>query len=142
MSAAATHVLVGLVAGADGRWLVNRRRPGTHMAGFWEFPGGKCRPDESRFDALRRELEEELGIEVVSATPLLELVHEYPEKTVLLDVWRVQAFRGEVAGREGQECRWVTVHELGAIGLLPADRPIVEALQREATRSAGEPREP
>jgi 8-oxo-dGTP diphosphatase len=126
------HVLVGLIRAADGRWLVNRRRPGTHMAGFWEFPGGKRGADESRLEALRRELDEELGIEVLAATPWLTLVHDYPDKRVLLDVWRVVRFRGEVTAREGQQCRWVAAEALEDLGLLPADRPIIDALLQEA----------
>jgi 8-oxo-dGTP diphosphatase len=128
------HVLVGLIRGADGRWLVNRRRPGTHMAGFWEFPGGKRRVDESRLEALCRELDEELGIEVLNATPWLTLVHDYPDKCVLLDVWRVEDFRGEVIAREGQQCRWVSAEALEDLGLLPADRPIIDALLQATGR--------
>ena len=124
-------MLVGLIRAADGRWLVNRRRPGTHMAGFWEFPGGKRQPGEPRFDALCRELDEELGIEVVSAEPFVELVHDYPGKRVRLDVWLVGRFEGEVSACEGQELRWVSAADLPDIGLLAADEPIVQALLRQ-----------
>ncbi|HEY8518451.1 MAG TPA: 8-oxo-dGTP diphosphatase MutT [Gammaproteobacteria bacterium] len=122
------HVLVGLLTNARGEVLVNRRRPGTHMAGYWEFPGGKSLPGEDRLAALRRELHEELGVEVLEAEPVLELAHEYPERSVVLDVWRVERFGGEPHAREGQEIRWVPVAELETIGLLPADRPIVDLL--------------
>jgi 8-oxo-dGTP diphosphatase len=124
------HVLVGLIRDARGRWLVNQRRPGTDLAGFWEFPGGKRHADESPLDALRRELGEELGIDVLAAEPWLELVHDYPEKTVRLDVWRVLDYRGEVDAREGQALDWVAAARLAALPLLPADLPIVEALLR------------
>ena len=122
-------VLVGLLTDPAGRVLVNRRRPGTHMAGYWEFPGGKAAPGESRLEALRRELDEELGIEVLEAAPLMELVHEYPERHVTLDVWRVTRYAGAPHGREQQELRWVSIEELATIGLLPADQPIVAALE-------------
>jgi 8-oxo-dGTP diphosphatase len=125
----AVHVLVGLIAGARGAWLVNQRRPGTHMAGHWEFPGGKLAAGEDRFAALRRELDEELGIAVLEAEPLLELVHDYPEKRVLLDVWRVRRYSGEIVAREGQVLRWARVDEFAALPLLEADQPIVEALR-------------
>jgi 8-oxo-dGTP diphosphatase len=124
------HVLVGLIGDSRGRWLVNQRRPGTDLAGFWEFPGGKRHTDETPFDALRRELYEELGIDVLAAEPWLELVHDYPDKTVLLDVWRVLDYRGEVDAREGQALDWVAAARLTALPLLPADLPIVEALLR------------
>ena len=130
MAPAAVHVLVGLIGDAHGRWLVNRRRPGTHMAGFWEFPGGKSRLGETRLAALARELEEELGIATLDAEPLFELVHDYPEKRVRLDVWLVREYRGEAAACEGQELKWVTLDELDALAFLPADRPILDALRR------------
>jgi 8-oxo-dGTP diphosphatase len=125
------HVLVGLIGDALGRWLVNRRRPGTDLAGFWEFPGGKRQAGETPFAALRRELDEELGIDVVAAEPWLELTHDYPDKKVLLDVWRVLDYRGEVSAREGQALDWVAAARLVALPLLPADLPIVAALQRD-----------
>jgi 8-oxo-dGTP diphosphatase len=122
------HVLVGVIEDARGRVLVNRRVAGTHMAGFWEFPGGKRQADESRIDALRRELREELGIDVQSAKPYLEIEHDYGDRHVLLDVWTVTAYEGEPEPVERQELRWVEVAGLDDIGLLPADRPLVEAL--------------
>ena len=128
----AVHVLVGLIGDDAGRWLVNSRRAGTHMAGFWEFPGGKSRPGEAPLAALSRELDEELGIEVLEAWPLLELLHDYPEKRVRLDVWRVLRYRGDVAAREGQLLRWVTLGEFSALPLLEADWPIVERLNELA----------
>jgi 8-oxo-dGTP diphosphatase len=127
-----------LIRDAAGRWLVNRRRPGTHLAGAWEFPGGKLQAGETRFAALRRELDEELGIEVVAAEPLLEIVHEYPDKHVRLDVWRVLDYRGEVTAREAQQLDWVAVDALAALPLLAADLPIIEALHAERrARAAG-----
>jgi 8-oxo-dGTP diphosphatase len=122
------HVLVGLIGDAQGRWLVNQRRAGTEHEGFWEFPGGKRQAGETPFAALRRELDEELGIDVLAAEPWLELTHDYPDKTVLLDVWRVLDYRGEVGAREGQALDWVAAERLAALPLLPADLPIVAAL--------------
>jgi 8-oxo-dGTP diphosphatase len=98
------------------------------MAGAWEFPGGKRHPGERRFDALCRELAEELGITVTSAEPFVEIVHAYADRQVRLDVWTVGSFSGEPAPKEGQPIRWVRVAELGSAGLLPADRPIIDAL--------------
>jgi 8-oxo-dGTP diphosphatase len=125
----AVHVLVGLIDDGAGRWLVNRRPAGTPLAGFWEFPGGKSQPDETPLAALSRELLEELGIEVTEASPELTLVHDYPDKCVRLDVWRVRAYRGAVEAREGQLLRWVTAEECAALRLLEADQPIVARLE-------------
>jgi 8-oxo-dGTP diphosphatase len=131
----AVHVVVGLMDDEAGRWLVNRRRPGTHMAGSWEFPGGKVESGEQPLSALRRELHEELGIDVQHAEALLELVHDYPDKRVRLDVWRVVRYEGEPSSREGQELRWVPAAELEGLPLLAADAPIVAALERQQTAS-------
>jgi 8-oxo-dGTP diphosphatase len=134
-SFAAVDVLVGIIGDAEGRVLVNRRRPGTHMAGYWEFPGGKRAAGEGRFEALRRELQEELGIDVLEAVPLVELVHEYPEKRVALDVWIVKRYSGAPRSCEGQDLRWVEASALAGIGLLPADGPIIDALLEHLGRA-------
>ena len=129
------HVLVGLIADGQGRWLVNRRRAGTHMAGLWEFPGGKSHLGEAPFATLHRELGEELGIDVQDAEAWFELVHDYEDKRVRLDIWRVLRYEGEVTAREGQLLRWVTVDEFAGLPLLPADWPIVERLRNQQTAS-------
>jgi len=126
------HVLVGLIADEQGRWLVNQRRAGTHMAGLWEFPGGKSQPGETPFAALHRELDEELGIDVLDAEAWFELVHDYPDKQVRLDIWRVRRYRGEVTPREGQVLKWITLGEFAELPLLEADWPIVERLKMDA----------
>ncbi len=124
----AVHVQVGLITDDRGRWLVNCRPAGTPLAGWWEFPGGKSRPGEAPRAALARELMEELGIEVLEAECSLTLVHDYPDKRVKLDVWRVLRYRGDVRARERQELRWVTPAECRELKLLEADWPIVERL--------------
>jgi 8-oxo-dGTP diphosphatase len=123
------HVLVGLIGDESGRWLVNQRRPGADLAGFWEFPGGKRQSGETPLAALRRELSEELGIEVLSAEPWLELVHDYADKRVRLDVWRVLDYKGAITAREAQLLDWVPADRLAGLPLLPADLPIVAALR-------------
>ena len=127
-SVRAVDVLVGLICDGAGRWLVNCRPAGTPLAGSWEFPGGKRKPDETRLAALERELEEELGIEVLEAEPVLELQHDYPDKRVRLDVWHVRRYRGTVVARDGQPLKWVTPAECRALAMLEADWPIVERL--------------
>ena len=123
-------VVVALIRDASGRVLVSRRQPGSHMAGFWEFPGGKCALGEAPRDALARELDEELGICLLAAEPFMSVDHEYPDRDVALDVWTVSAFDGEPRPLEGQELDWVAPEGLREIGLLPADVAIVERLTR------------
>ncbi len=122
------EVVVALIRDANGRVLVSRRRPGSHMAGFWEFPGGKRASGEAPRDALARELEEELGICVRAAEPFMSLDHCYPDRDVALDVWSVSAFDGEPRALEGQQLDWVAPKSLRQIELLPADVAIVDRL--------------
>jgi len=124
----AVDVVVGLINDSSGRWLVNCRPVGTPLAGSWEFPGGKRQPEEAALAALKRELDEELGIEVLDAQAVLTLVHDYPDKRVRLDVWHVRRYAGTVTARDGQPLRWVTVAECRELDLLEADWPIVERL--------------
>lgn len=131
------HVAAGVIADASGRLLLSRRAPGKHAAGFWEFPGGKLQAQESPEAALSRELAEELGITVQAAEPLIEYQHEYPGRQVWLYVFRVTRFAGDPAGLEGQPLKWVSPDQALEAGLLPADRPILDALRlsRPADRS-------
>lgn len=125
---AALHVAAGVIRDGLGRVLIAQRPAGRHMAGGWEFPGGKVAAGETPLQALARELREEIGVEVHEARPLLRYRHAYPERVVLLDVWLVIAHSGEPRSLEGQPLRWEAVDRLLDAGLLEADRPIVDAL--------------
>lgn len=124
----AVRVAVGIVADAAGAILITRRPDHAHQGGLWEFPGGKVEAGETVTAALRRELHEELGIQVQAAEPLLHIRHAYPDKTVLLEVWRVTAYQGEPHGREGQPLTWVLPARLADFAFPAADAPIIEAL--------------
>jgi mutator protein MutT len=126
---AAIHVVAAAVIDARGRVLIAQRPAGKHLAGLWEFPGGKVEPGEARVDALRRELMEEIGIAIEKPRPLLRLKHRYSHGEVLLDVWIVRRYRGEPRGLDGQALRWCSRSSLPTAGLLPADRPIIGALR-------------
>jgi len=124
------HVVAAAVINAQGRVLIAQRPAGTHMAGAWEFPGGKLENGEERRAGLARELREELGIIVTGPPrPLIRLRHAYPHKEVYLDIWVVRRYHGEPQGLEGQAVRWCTQTELQTVQLLPADGPIVAALR-------------
>ena len=129
MPAPRIHVVAGVLSDASGRVLVARRPEGAHLAGLWEFPGGKLMPGEPREAGLARELAEELGVRVLSAHPLIEVEHRYPDRVVALDVWNVRSFAGEPRGREGQRIEWRAVHELDPAELPPADAPVLAALK-------------
>jgi mutator protein MutT len=125
----AIHVVAGALIDAAERVLIAQRPPGKHLAGGWEFPGGKLRPNEDRRAGLKRELREEIGIEISTPRPLLRLRHTYPFGEVLLDVWVVRRYVGEPQALDGQALRWCTQTELQTAQLLPADKPIVAALR-------------
>jgi len=123
------HVAAAALVDTEGRVLLARRHDDSHQGGLWEFPGGKLEERESIADGLRRELLEELGIEVISHRPLIRITHHYPDRSVLLDVHRVDAWRGDPHGREGQPLAWVPVASLRDYPMPAADVPIVTALQ-------------
>jgi 8-oxo-dGTP diphosphatase len=122
-------VVAAAVIDARGRVLIAQRPAGKHLAGMWEFPGGKVEPGETRVEALRRELQEEIGIAIETPRPLLRSRHTYPYGDVLLDVWVVRRYRGEPRGLDRQCLRWCSRSALHDAGLLPADRPIIGALR-------------
>lgn len=129
MNTKIVHVAVAVIRDADGRVLCTQRLPHQHLAGLWEFPGGKVEAGELLADGLRREIHEELGIVTGAIAPLLRIEHRYPEKTVLLDTWRVLDWRGEPQGREGQPLRWQHPDDMRPDQFPPADVPIIAALR-------------
>lgn len=129
MTVAALHVVAGVLRDSHGRILLAQRPPGRHLAGLWEFPGGKCEPDEVPVDALARELREEIGIVVESAQPLIAIPHDYPDKKIVLDVWQVSAYSGIPLSRESQRLAWVEADALDGVDMPAADRPAIAALR-------------
>jgi 8-oxo-dGTP diphosphatase len=124
------QVVAGALFDDQRRVLIAQRPPGKHMAGGWEFPGGKIGQEETQFAALVRELQEEIGVTVQQADPLIGYVHRYTDRSVRLDLWWVKSYAGTPQSREGQALRWVTIDELPTADLLEADRPMIEALQK------------
>lgn len=124
------HVAAAAILSDDGQEVLLARRPSNvDQGGLWEFPGGKLAPFETGFEALKRELHEELGLTIERAQPLIRVHHEYPEKHILLDVWQVLAYSGEPYGREGQAVRWVPLDELSSYPFPAANLPILRAVK-------------
>jgi len=122
-----THVAVGVIW-SDGKILITQRAQQAHQGGFWEFPGGKLEPGECVQTALRRELQEEVGILVQDSTPLIKINYRYPDKRVLLDVRQVHSFDGTAAPHEGQPMRWVTPQQLQDFAFPAANQAIIKAI--------------
>jgi len=122
------HVLVtAAVIERDGAFLMTRRLEGTHLAGHWEFPGGKCRPNETLEASLIREISEELDARIDVGLEILATTHEYPERTVELRFFRCE-LRSDPRPVLGQKIRWVPRAELGSFPLPPADNELVRRL--------------
>ena len=123
-------VAAGILCDSTGRVLITERLGDGPFHGLWEFPGGKIAPGESAYDALSRELTEELGIEVTACSSFMNLRHQYEDRLVTIEFFLVSEWKRNPAGREGQALRWVLRERLDAWELLPADVPVVAALQQ------------
>jgi 8-oxo-dGTP diphosphatase len=135
LAAPGAKPVVCVVAGAlfdpERRVLIAQRPHGKHMAGRWEFPGGKVAAAETEPQALVRELREELGITVITCRSFMRLSHEYDDRIVELSLWLVDIFSGEPVGLDGQALKWVPVEGLGEQDILEADAPFVLGLQAQ-----------
>lgn len=129
MTAKVIHVAVGVIV-RDQHILLALRSSKQHQGGKWEFPGGKVEAGETVQQALSRELQEEVAIQVSESSAFMQLQYAYPEKTVLLDIHLVTGFSGEPHGREGQPLRWASVAELSQLEFPDANQPIVARIQQ------------
>lgn len=122
-------VAVGVLMQPNGEVLLAQRPAGKPYAGYWEFPGGKVEPGEAIFDALKREFVEELGIDIVSATPWCCVAHRYPHAYVRLHFYISQAWHGEPQSLEGQAFAWQG--KVDVAPLLPATMPLMAWLDQQ-----------
>ena len=129
MSVAAHIVVTAAVIKRDGRYLVTRRIKGQHLAGMWEFPGGKREPGETLEASLIREIQEELGADAVVREVLLTARHDYDTRSVELHFFACD-LTSEPQPRLGQEIRWVTPAELATLEFPPADAELIELLKQ------------
>jgi len=120
-------VVTAAVIERDGAFLLTRRLDGTHLAGHWEFPGGKCQDAETLEASLIREIQEELGARVEVGAEILATTHEYPDRTIELRFFRC-VLRSEPRPVLGQQMRWVPRAELASLPLPPADNELVRRL--------------
>ncbi len=114
------------------KFLISRRPSGKHLENYWELPGGKREADETRWQALHRELEEELGILISAGEPYMYQLHSYEDRNILLDVWQVTRFSGRETALEQQEIAWITVDQIEQYRFPPADLPILGAIKNSA----------
>ena len=126
------QVVAGVITDPRGRILLTRRKEDSELAGLWEFPGGKIELGESPEQALRRELLEEVGLEVEVGTPVIRVPQLYPSKRLTLDVRHVTVRSGHARGCEGQALTWVAPEKLRQYSMPNADLPVVAALTQPA----------
>ena len=127
-SIALQSITLGIVFNQLNQILICKRKDAQHLAGFWEFPGGKLEPDESYKFALRRELAEEIGITVNSVTKFIDTQYDYEDRNLHFQCFKVTSFSGEIQSSENQQIRWVNLNELETIKFPQANRPVVDAL--------------
>ena len=122
------HVMAGVLRDRGGWVLLAQRPVGKHLAGMWEFPGGKIEAGETPEAALTRELGEEIGVIVLHATPLIQVPYRSVGRELLLDAWMVDQWNGEPRSLEGQALQWLLPAQIDPATLTPADGPILQAL--------------
>jgi 8-oxo-dGTP diphosphatase len=128
-SAGRVTVAVGVMFREDGAVLLAQRPADKPYGGWWEFPGGKLESGETVSQALKRELNEELGIEVLADEPLRIIDYDYPHARVRLYFRQIRSWRGELTSREGQQLRWQQPKRIEVAPLLPAAQPVIEWLR-------------
>jgi len=122
------NVVIGIIIDTENKVLLNKRKKNTTLSGYWEFPGGKIKPNETLNQALSRELFEELGIKIGNTDPLDSIEYQYSEHDVLLLPFRIIDYKGTPRGLEGQELMWCPLNRLQNVNILPANRFFIEML--------------
>lgn len=124
------NVCVGVLINKEKQVLLNSRPHGKVMAGYWEFPGGKIEAGESEFDAIKRELYEELGIDVISSHQIDEIMQEYSHGLVKLKIMQIDEWSGVATSKENQELKWQSLNEEVRLQpLLPTTTVILNKLK-------------
>lgn len=125
------NIAVGIIRNAQGEIFITRRAADAHMANKWEFPGGKIESGESPEQALKRELQEEVGITVTEASLFDKLEHRFPDRHITLWFFLVESWEGEPWGKEGQPGHWQQQQTLVADDFPPANESVVARLVQQ-----------
>ena len=125
-------VTAAIIRDAEGRYLITRRRRGTHLEGLWEFPGGKRDAGEELTACLERELAEELGARFAIGEKVDTIGWDYPDRTIVLHFYRCRLASGTIEARESQAMAWVAPADLSRYDFPPADRELISRLAASA----------
>lgn len=131
-------IVIGIITDASGKILIARRREDVHLGGLWEFPGGKFDNivDRNYEDAVKRELKEELGIEVIECAPMMHFEDSFDNIDFHFYIFDIMQYRGDVTGAEGQPIEWVNLSELANYSFPDANQIIIKKLSQRAERPA------
>lgn len=124
------EIAVGIIINTEQAIFVTQRLKDSHLAGYWEFPGGKVESGEDVEQALRRELQEEVGIEMTHSNLLTTLEYDYPDRQLTLHFFIVDSWKGQPEGREGQVSRWINVSQLNVAEFPEANQPVIAELKQ------------
>ena len=122
------RIAIGVVKNKKQQVLLAKRKAGTHLEGFWEFPGGKLEGNESFKIALRRELFEELGVDIYVMSKILEMQHQYSDRNLHFQIYEITEFSGEIQAKENQQLQWVDSHNIKQLNFPSANKAIIDAL--------------
>lgn len=125
------EIAVGIVRSHDGQIFITQRGENSHLAGFWEFPGGKVEANETPFMTLQREIAEEIDIRIHHAKYLKTVEHQYSDRYIIIHAYLVEEWDGEPFAAEGQNSRWVDEEELNADDFPDANRVLIEMLKNQ-----------
>ncbi|XKM13859.1 8-oxo-dGTP diphosphatase MutT [Orbaceae bacterium ac157xtp] len=125
------EIAVGIVRSHDGKIFITQRGENSHLAGFWEFPGGKVEDGETPIETLYREIAEEIDISILEAKFLQTVTHQYSDRLITIHVYLVEEWDGEPFAAEGQISRWVDEDDLCADDFPDANRTIIEMLKNQ-----------
>jgi mutator protein MutT len=131
--ASLVEVVAALIQDDNGCYLITQRHKGSHLAGLWEFPGGKREPGESLEEALQRELTEELSARFGVGERVETVRWEYPERTIVIHFYRCRLESGTIEPREDQAMAWVAPERLSDFDFPPADRDLITRLRAGAS---------
>jgi len=121
-------ISIAIVKNQQQQFLITRRQEGQHLAGKWEFPGGKVEEGESLTQAMQRELKEEVGLTAIDYCLFDTMTFDYDQLTLQLNFYFVSEFTGEAKGLEGQMMQWVTLEELQGYEFPKANKTVIEKL--------------
>lgn len=123
------EVTAGIIKNKEGQMLITRRKEGLHLAGFWEFPGGKIEPNETPETCLKREIIEELNIVIHVKHHITDSIYDYSGKLICLKGYYAKFISGNIELTDHDAYRWISIHECDQFTFAPADIPIIKAMQ-------------